>query len=309
MYFPYFRGRQYELLALKELANGGLLGKRVFPVVEPVKLTTTFEETVRAFSNRNGFLALVFNPAVGDFGATTTFIEEFWDKGFRISNKVVPAVIINTLADDTISTLVKNGVKKKDMIAFLDKRDSIEIYNAQFKKSGARFTLFPDERKISRSIKKGKIMFRDNFIRQQKNADYPDDEFYTDDHLFFKEEGYAGFGDYSIIGNDYRETGFAPYAVAIHIIYFDSDNIMRVKHFISDSNEDTTNVAGKFSEALTKLVEWYSEGQGKQETQALRTLLDYSMTDYYPGLPTIKKLTIMHHLELVGKHLDKESEK
>ncbi|MDR0356142.1 MAG: sce7725 family protein, partial [Deltaproteobacteria bacterium] len=63
MYFPYLRGRQYELLALKELAKGGLLGSHVIPVVEPMKLTTTFELTVRTFFDLNLPLALIFNPA------------------------------------------------------------------------------------------------------------------------------------------------------------------------------------------------------------------------------------------------------
>ena len=41
MYFPYFRGRQYELLALRELVQNGLLGDSVLPVVEPIKITPT----------------------------------------------------------------------------------------------------------------------------------------------------------------------------------------------------------------------------------------------------------------------------
>jgi len=47
MYFPYLRGRQYELLALRELAQGGLLGSHVIPVVEPLKITSTFNSAVK----------------------------------------------------------------------------------------------------------------------------------------------------------------------------------------------------------------------------------------------------------------------
>lgn len=37
MYFPYLRGKQYELLAVKELS--GLLGEqqKVVPIIEPVR--------------------------------------------------------------------------------------------------------------------------------------------------------------------------------------------------------------------------------------------------------------------------------
>ena len=37
MYFPYLRGRQYELLALKELAQKELISNLIIPVVEPIK--------------------------------------------------------------------------------------------------------------------------------------------------------------------------------------------------------------------------------------------------------------------------------
>ena len=67
MYFSYFRGRQYELLALKELAQKKLIGNLVIPVVEPIKMSSTFDSTIKAFSDVGLPLALIFNPAVGVF--------------------------------------------------------------------------------------------------------------------------------------------------------------------------------------------------------------------------------------------------
>lgn len=153
-------------------------------------------------------------------------------------------------------------------------------------------------------------MLRDNFCKQARNADYPDDEFFTDDHLFCEEEGYAGFGDYSIVGKEYVESGFAPYAVAIHIVYFADGGSLRVRHFVSDSNADTSDVAGKFGEAVSKLASWYGGGRhGGQRTEGLSALLNHAADGYYSGLPTVKKLSIMHHLELVGKYLDRGAPK
>jgi len=48
MYFPYLRGRQYELIAIRELAEKGKLSKRIIPIIEPVKLSTTIKSTVLA---------------------------------------------------------------------------------------------------------------------------------------------------------------------------------------------------------------------------------------------------------------------
>lgn len=35
MYFPILRGRQFELLALRECVNKSLLSNKIIPIVEP----------------------------------------------------------------------------------------------------------------------------------------------------------------------------------------------------------------------------------------------------------------------------------
>ena len=37
MYFPYLRGRQFELVALRELLELDLISEKIVPVIEPVK--------------------------------------------------------------------------------------------------------------------------------------------------------------------------------------------------------------------------------------------------------------------------------
>lgn len=124
--------------------------------------------------------------------------------------------------------------------------------------------------------------------------------------MYYKEEYYAGFADYSILGSSYQEGGFAPFAVAIHIVYFDVNDSLRIKHFVSASNEDIQNPAGKFHEALKALKQWTNSQEGQDNmTDALRTFLDYYERGAYPGLGMAKKLSLMHHLELMGRFLDK----
>ena len=103
----------------------------------------------------------------------------------------------------------------------------------------------------------------------------------------------------------FDEGGFAPWAVAIHIVYFDNNNKMRICHFVSDSVDDNFGaVAEKFYQAVTKLVNWFNDGNERQKTFALSKFIEHHEKETYPGLPTIKKLSIMHHLELMGKFLD-----
>ena len=301
MYFSYFRGRQYELLALKELAQKKLIGNLVIPVVEPIKMSSTFDSTIKAFSDVGLPLALIFNPAVGVFAGVD------FSKSFQsIPKNIIHSIIAQDNMDDVILSLGKMGVRKEELLVVLNNYDFLDTYKTAFANDKPQYTLFPDERAIRRAVGMGKVIFDDKFKKQDKNADYAknDDEFFSEEHLFFAEEGNVGFGDYSIIGNHYDESGFAPQAVAIHIVYFAEDKSLRIHHFVSDSNIGIEDVAGKFYEAVLKLSQWYkTQGDPKQKTFALSTLLDYADRGYYPGLPTIKKLSIMHHLELMSKYL------
>jgi hypothetical protein len=304
MYFPYFRGRQYELLALRDLAKNGLIDGNIIPVIEPVKLTTTLERTLEAFHTMNLPISLIYNPAVGDlsseqYGAAPLF-------GHLENTLIIPSILISGRFFNCLEELEKHNVAKNSILAIMDNRDFLSDYEKVFRNQSPKYTLLPpDERRLRRSVRQGKVMFEDKFNKQQKNADYQDrdDEFFSEDHLYFAEEGYDGFGDYSIIGNDYSEKGFAPRAVAIHIVYVNDDNTLRIRHFTSDSNIDISDIAGKFYEAISKLYSWYVNGQQHQLTTGLSVLLNHYQNGTYPGLPTIKKLTIMHHLELVGKLL------
>jgi hypothetical protein len=49
MYFPYLRGRQYELLALCELVDSQRIGNHIIPIIEPVKPSSTLTKTLNLF--------------------------------------------------------------------------------------------------------------------------------------------------------------------------------------------------------------------------------------------------------------------
>ena len=49
MYFPILRGRQFELLALRECVGKNILSNRIIPILEPVKASSTYTKTVDSF--------------------------------------------------------------------------------------------------------------------------------------------------------------------------------------------------------------------------------------------------------------------
>ena len=307
MYFPYLRGRQFELIALRDLVDKGVLSDKIIPIIEPVKLSSTLIKTIESYGKKGKQLGIIVNPKVGGFKID---IEE--EKNQKLKNSLLTSLkendyilyMILLSANLNPDEFIKNH--KDNMGTICDNKDAIPVYEANFAKMKVKYNLIPDESGFRRKIRNNRVLLADKFNKQERNNDYIeiDDEPFSEDHLYYVDDGYIGFSDYTVVGKEYNDTDFAPYAVAIHIVYFDSDKSLRVKHFVSDSNDDISDPAGKFQEALSKLVEWNKKKQIK--TVAMKEFEDLYRREAYPGLGTVKKLSIMHHLELIGQYLDKD---
>ena len=310
MYFPYVRGRQYELLALRELVSKDLLSSNILPVIEPVKLSSTLSKTMEEFTKKQKKLGIICNPAVGSFTNDMKNEEKDSNRQKFLSLLDDPFIVKAHIMKANSAKQIQNwkkvkNVQKNEWLVVCNNRDYVDSYLEIFQKNSPQYVLIPDE--FRRKIRHGKVLFEDRFEKCDRNSDYSKnlDEFFSEDHIFYYEEGYAGFGDYSVIGKDYLESGFAPYAVAIHIVYFAKDRSLRVHHFVSDSNDDIQNPAKKFYEAVRKLSIWVKKND-IPITTGLSGFLEHYDKQTYPGLGSVKKLSLMHHLELVGRYLDEE---
>lgn len=308
MYFPYLRGRQYELLALRELVENKLIGKNIIPIIEPIKLSSTLIKTVELYLENKMNLAIIHNPKVGSFYDDLEDEEKDDIKNNYMNilkdDLVYKSHILNKDSKFEIDELFREGINTQELSIIGKERDDFNFYTSDIEDKKPQFILMPDVRSLKKTFKDNRVILEDKFNKQDRNADYidKDDEFFSDDHLDYNEEGYIGFSDYSVIGEDFSESGFAPYAVAIHIVYFDKEKNLRIKHFVSDSNEDISNPAKKFYEALTKLAKWQDKKQLK--TYGMRKFMEMYNNRSYPGLGIAKKLAIMHHIELVSNYLD-----
>ena len=304
MYFPYLRGRQFELIALRELVEHRLIGKHIYPVIEPVKLSSTLTKTLEIYKKNDRNLTIIMNPCVGNLDHTKLTDEE--DKVCKSMNEIINSSEIKKAFH--LSKFIPNYTDNiQDLILIAKNRDTVTSYNDVYSREvEPLYTLMLDESDFRRIIRnKHRVLLSDNFRKQEKNANYENaDEFYTRDHLYYQDDGYVGFSDFSIVGDEYTESGFAPYAVAIHIVYFDDNKEMRVRHFVSDTNEDYSDTTGKFHEALEKLIKWNKEM--KLDTHAMKIFQKLYDEESYPGLGTVKKLSIMHHIELVSRFLDEQ---
>lgn len=308
MYFPILRGRQFELIALRECINKKILSEKIIPIIEPVKVSSTYVTTIASFINEGRSIAVIRNPLVGSWAkdlkkeSNSKVREQVYEQ--LKSTNVISSLYVTSKLESNIEFAEKNGISIESLILLCNNPDYIDNYEKVIKNSIPRYNLIPDKGDYRRRIRANRVVCEDHFPKQTRNIDYSDieTEFFSSDHLYYTEDGYKGFADYSVVGEEYSETGFAPYAVAIHIVYFDHDNVLRIAHFVSDSNDDISDPAKKFEEAVRKLVGWNKIM--KLDTVGIKEFEKAYENKTYPGLGVVKKFSIMHHLELMSRYLD-----
>jgi len=310
MYYPYLRGKQFELLLLRD--NAQLLATNDFhPIIEPVK--KDFKALIRALdvlNKENIFYTLIINPKAGAKPINEIkILEELINDNLNECENISLGYILD--ANTKISHLVKilktysalnfslihygfaNGSEIADSIKnfenikrhiFID-RFTGKLYQRHLKKEGVL-----------------RILLRDGFNAQRKNSLYPTSEHFSDLHITYPDEGMDGFGDFLIVGDDYTETGGPAYAVAIHLTYLQNDDDMHIYHFVSDQTDSPTDPGGKFLEALRKLDNEVRKNNSLIfKSNACKEYLKLYKKKHYPGLGHVKKLSMQHHIELIAK--------
>ncbi|EEF4357234.1 sce7725 family protein, partial [Salmonella enterica] len=151
-----------------------------------------------------------------------------------------------------------------------------------------------------------RILIKDGF-EKRRNADHPDSEFFSDLHLNYEEEGMNGFGDFLIVGDEFSESGGPAYAVAIHLTYINTkhEDEMYIYHFVSTTRDTPTDPAGKFAQSLDKLMAALNSGKSMLlETSAIKEFRRLHNPSHFPGLGTVKKLSMIHHIETLANFMD-----
>lgn len=316
MYYPYFRGKQFELILIRDNAKF-LAHNNIHPIIEPVKNDfSALTRSMKELNENKVNCTLIVNPRVGQKPVKTDSIfSELIDDKFKTFKFISIGYILR--AESNLGDLIKL-LKKYNKFSFTllhygytnGKELSSAINSFQNLKTHAFIDGYAGKL-YQRYFKKDsitRVLIRDGFKAQKKNALYPLKEHFSDLHLTFPDEGMNGFGDYLIAGEDYSETGGPAYAVAIHLTYLDSeDNNMFINHFVSDQTDSPTDPGGKFLEALEKLVREVKKAKSLIfRSKACNEYMDLFEKKYYPGLGYVKKLSMQHHLELIADFLRKK---
>lgn len=311
MYYPYFRGKQFELITIRDMAE--LLAKNNFvPVIEPVRESlSSLKKTLDTVCDADGRAIVIVNPYHGDHQEDGKSITGLLQEDFKGSNSISAGILLRS--DMTVEEVVASYRQHADHQPVLIHAGftAPKALAAELKDDMSDLTnvFIEDHAKLlyRRHFDQSKrILVRDGFKRL-RNADYPKMEEFSDLHVTYGDLGMMGFGDFLIVGDVYSEGGGPAYAVAIHLTFIDpdKDDVMYIYHFVSDTKDTPTDPAGKFAQALAKLIAKLDSGTSHiLETESIKKFRDFHDKGHFPGLGYVKKLSMKHHIETLAAYLD-----
>ncbi|OCB71159.1 hypothetical protein B0A79_22445 [Flavobacterium piscis] len=309
MYYPYLRARQFELITLRELVAENIIQGYVTPILEPVKDTfNNLNLAHKLFKEKDFSSYLIVNPIVGELNGDNITVLEYLS---TLDDCRFLAAFHYTQNSEYISQNVVNYNLNSCMLIcyenFIDDDGFRELCQQDYI---THITVFEPHkyRSLDRFLKglgKNYIRFDDVFERQSKNADFLDIQAhkFSEEHLYYQGENFQGFSDFTVLPSEFIDGGSTPRAVAIHLTYLNvnEENQIWIRHFTSDTNDSIANVQGKFAEAAAKAVTFCVENNF--ENSAIIELRNYFWNGKYPGLGTVKKISVKNHLNIVRNYL------
>lgn len=311
MYFPIFRGKQYELLALRNCIEKISVSNIVIPIVEPVKMIfRDLYSYLQAYNQRNLPNILIINPVVGELSRNRRLIDELIVKVKENYPSTEFAYRINdgTSTEEVSTFLTTIGTSKFHFIhesAYVNPIELIESSNTQ--NFGAHIFIATGSSRAYQAQFSAfrRVLIQDNFSQPQRNnADYANtpDEFFTDQHLTYQSDRLYGFGDYSIVGDKFSEHGGQAHTAAIHFAYEkeSQNNEVWIRHFISETYDVDPNAATMIVEAATELSSFLEENPSiLTYSNAASEFQSIAREGSRTNLGKVKEISMRHHIELM----------
>jgi hypothetical protein len=244
---------------------------------------------------------VVINPSLGDYAGGEDMISPQLQEE---QEAYLPCVKIKNPQDFAAIELFKSyrGRAAVYVESSVD-RALVEIINESI------YTLVNPARVSSAAFGqiRNKVVYGDFFKKEVKNSDYAEDSLFSGLHTEYRNlESVVGFGDFTILSEDYSESGGPAYVVAVHLSYINREeyDAMHVRHFSSYDDRTPTNPGGKFMDALNKLVQYVAANPNKfTPTTGLGEFFTLHASKHYPGLGHVKKISIKHHIETTCRYI------
>jgi hypothetical protein len=309
MYHPYFRGKQYELITVREMAP--VFKEAGFrPIIEPVRESLSgLQKALQAVVEVDGRAIVIVNPHHGDLSNGAKPLTELLNEKFADLPGCISAGILlkQNMTVDQVMAIHKAHAAHSPVFIHVGFSEA-KALSERLDGLTHQCHIFLDRacgKLYQRHFKNAeRVLLKDGFQRK-RNRDYELIEPFSDLHITYTDEGMNGFGDFLIVGDDYSETGGPAYAVAIHLTFIDrdQDDVMQIFHFKSERQDTPLDPAGKFAEALDEMMEHLdAPGSKVLNTSAVKEFRMLHERGHFPGLGYVKKLSMNHHIETLADY-------
>ena len=214
MYFPLIRGKQFELIALRDVSSQMADSKKVSPIIEPIKeAISVLEKTLNVFIHYNINFTIILNPIEGELkGNKQQIIADFIKKNLLEYDNFQIGIYVKGEQDfkNQYQFAIDNNFHKSNFTLIHNEQlDNLEDINDFITNYNVNYNVINFDKVSKRYyrnfLKETIITLSDAFKQQNKNSDYSNniDEFFSEEYIYFGEEGYVGFSDYLTIGEPF----------------------------------------------------------------------------------------------------------
>lgn len=300
MYFPYMRSNLNEISAVLELPQVIAESRLVLPVFRIEKSDRHLSRRLKLIAKRGQRYAVVVNTAPVDAGKTIQrMVQELVGEypgtvfpAFEIILEEVNALAVRAapLFRESPTILVHRTVAPA---AHIDKafasllQPPIHIY-LQSTVELARAHRLPSS---------GDVILNDPFKKKIKNGLYPQQSEFESLADTYSSKGYAGFGDFGIIGDYYKAGGGRASNVALHLTEKLPGGFV-CNHFVSDDKFIESHIHYQYADALAKL----RAHVGTPPSVIFDTsgVTDgYAVDDVFHNLGVAKRWSMKHHIHML----------
>jgi hypothetical protein len=310
MYTPYLRGRQEELLAIRDF--GETLPPTVLPIFKPTSANSRAAGRYSDIADAGIRFALILNSDDGQPPPSVEEVRSLIDGRLaEYPDEVMPALELRSGMPITIlSEFVGVYADRERMIihkahtfgadqvvAALDGvTDLIHVFVTPGTPSALQTNVPASKR----------VLLRDGFELKPRNGDYPPQSSFDDLAWTYQELGFDGFGDFSTVGDRFAPGGGRANHVALHLTE-PSDRALISNHFISTSAGPDGDNTSKYFEALRQMTSYTGiPARPPFDTAGAMNFIDTADPEHYPGLGCAKRWSIMHHTELMSRIIEPE---
>ncbi len=308
MYFPYLRGKQFEILAVRD--SGLFPSDRIVPVFEP---TTLSERALKRFwriaTNRVRFSIIVNSASGKPPPPLVDTIQVLKDFESHIPGVVLPAFEIRpgqTVSD--VQSFAQMFSSQQCLLIHRNHTHSATVLSGALNPlSRPPVQILLDGGAPLQVVKAlpaaGIVLLRDGFSRCVPNANYPDESNFDDLLYTYRSYGFDGFSDFSIIGDVYSSGGNAAKHVALHLTELRKPTVV-ANHFVSKTPPQRGNDQAKYFSALKPLMSHTgSPPSADFDTEGVHGYHKSDSSKRFPGLGKPKQWSIMHHMEIIDREL------